>query len=454
MFRQFATKITHHPALRLLLTALAVLVLSVALALWRHNGSAYFTGLWDDGSQALVFGRMLQMQQDQSAPGGFLGSYTGEFGDTQNRYLYRENTPVTPDQYLSYTHQTGLQGLGFGVLNKVFSVWQDNGEARERMLYAANSILFYAVSLGLCIGLWRTFGAPAAVGWMAAVLLSPWVQRGMKDLYWCLWTWLLPALAGLALCAATKRKRITPDWAYFLVFAAVLVRCMCGFEFISTFLILAEIPLFVCWVLALGRKRPAWGWFMRMVRTGLACLAGVVVALAVWLVQSLLYFGNWADAVDNVVAAALRHTTGGTATAAAMLDRYFVQGDAILQIGPVGITPPVWLAICLATFVLAAVVLFLRRRALPPEYAGLAALFVLGLAAPVSWMVLAPAHCEPHPHLIPMLWNFAFAPAGAAAIGGFVRLAVARPARPAPVPAPPADKPAEPQQETSHADAD
>ena len=445
--------------LHTLLTLLGVGVLSVVLTFLMHNQDTYRTGFWDDYSQSLVFARILQMQQDQSAPGGFLGSYTGEFGDTQNRYLYRENTPVTPDQYLSYTHQTGLQGLGFGVLNKVFSVWQDNGEARERMLYAANSILFYAVSLGLCIGLWRAFGAPAAVGWMAAVLLSPWVQRGMKDLYWCLWTWLLPALAGLALCAATKRRRITPDWAYFLVFAAVLVRCMCGFEFISTFLILAEIPLFVCWVLALGRKRPAWGWFMRMVRTGLACLAGVVVALAVWLVQSLLYFGNWADAVDNVVAAALRHTTGGTATAAAMLDRYFVQGEAILQIGPVGLTPPVWLAICLAAFVLAAVVLFLRRRALPPEYAGLAALFVLGLAAPVSWMVLAPAHCEPHPHLIPMLWNFAFVPAGAASIGGLVRLAVARPARPAPVPAPPAaespaDKPAEPSQEAPHADAD
>ena len=28
----------------------------------------------------------------------------------------------------------------------------------------------------------------------------------MKDLYWCLWTWLLPALAGLLLCAVTRRR--------------------------------------------------------------------------------------------------------------------------------------------------------------------------------------------------------------------------------------------------------
>ncbi len=423
--------LSFHPIpkfLRTLLTALAVAVLSVALTFLMHNQDTFRTGFWDDYSQSLVFARILQMQQDQSAPGGFLGSYTGTFGDTQNRYLYRENTPVTPDEYLSYTHQSGLQGLGFGILNKVFSVWQDNGEARERMLYAANSILFYAVSLCLCVGLWHAFGAPAAIGWMAAVLLSPWVQRGMKDLYWCLWTWLLPALAGLILCAVTQKRRTTPSWAYLLVFLAVCVRCMCGFEFISAFLILAEVPLFLCWVLALGQHRHPMNWFWRMVRTGLAALAGVVVALVIWLIQSYLYFGTWAAAWDNVVAAALRHTTGGTATAAAMLDRYFVQGKAILQLGPVGITPPVWLGLCLAVFLLAAVVLVVRRRTLPPEYAGLAALFVLGLAAPVSWMVLAPAHCEPHPHLIPMLWNFAFAPAGAAAMGGLLRLMVQKPA--------------------------
>ena len=103
----------------------------------------------------------------------------------------------------------------------------------------------------------------------------------------------------------------------------------------------------------------------------------------------------------------------------------------MLQIGPVSITPPVWLGICAAAFLLAAVVLVLRRRTLPPAYAALAALFLLGLAAPLSWMVLAPAHCDPHPHLIPMLWNFAFVPAGGAALGGLLRLTV-RPAAPAP----------------------
>lgn len=425
------------PALRAALAVVAVPLLAALLTLVMHNGDTYRTGFWDDYSQSLVFARILQIQQDQQAPGGFLGSYTGEFGDTQNRYLYRDNTPVQPGQYLSYTHQSGLQGLGLGWLNKVFSLWQDQGEARERMLYTANSFLFYAVTLCLCLGLWRAFGLPDAVGWLAAVLLCPWVQRGMKDLYWCLWTWLLPALAGLVLCAATKRRHTTPSWAYWGVFGAVCLRCMCGFEFISALLILCEAPLFVCWVLALAQKRPAKGWFARMVRAGFAALGGVGAALAVWGVQSWLYFGSWSAAIQNVVGAALRHTAGGNVSAAAMLDRYFMQGEALLQLGPLGLTPPVWLAMCAGAFAAAGAVLLARRRALPAGYFGLLALFVLGLAAPVSWLVLAPAHCDPHPHLIPMLWNFAFAPAGAAAIGGLLRLAV-QALCPASPPAPPA----------------
>ena len=82
---------------------------------------------------------------------------------------------------------------------------------------------------------------------MAAILLAPWLQRGMKDLYWVPWTWQLPLLAVLLLCRCTCARGRTPRWCWPLVSLAVLVRCMCGFEFISTFLILCEAPLVYCW---------------------------------------------------------------------------------------------------------------------------------------------------------------------------------------------------------------
>ena len=93
----------HHGRLWTFLQALGLFLIAVVLAVTLKNGSTYETGSWDEYSQALVFGRMLQMQQDQSVPGGFMGVYTQEWGDTENRYFYRDNTPVDV-QDLSLIH--------------------------------------------------------------------------------------------------------------------------------------------------------------------------------------------------------------------------------------------------------------------------------------------------------------------------------------------------------------
>ena len=427
MFRQFATKIAHHPALRLLLTALVVLVLSVALALWRHNGSAYFTGLWDDGSQALVFGRMLQMQQDQSAPGGFMGVYTEEWGDTQNRYMYRDNTPVQADQFKSYTHQTGLQGWAFGILNKVFSVFEDAGEAREQLLYTTNSVLFYGVTLCLCLVVLHWLGWLPALAWLAAALLAPWVQRGMKDLYWCLWLWWLPALAGIALCAAARRRGRAPAWAFGLVFGACLLRCLCGFEFISTFLILCEIPLVCCWAQALCCHEAARPWVLRMVGAGFAAVGGVAAALVLWLIQGSVYYGSLSASWQNVVSAVTSRVSVSdgavrAVTVPQVVGKYLLNPDPVLQIGPVGVSVLGVLLVTAAVVILTALLLrWLDSAALwrlPP----LLCAWGLSFLAPVSWMVLSKAHADTHVQLIPMLWHFAFVPVSCMLLGALVTM--------------------------------
>ena len=88
--------VRRHPGLRAVLTVLGLFVCALALALVFQNGSTYATGIWDDYSQQLVFGRMIQMQQGQASPGGFLGVYTQDWGDSQNRYWYRDNAALDP----------------------------------------------------------------------------------------------------------------------------------------------------------------------------------------------------------------------------------------------------------------------------------------------------------------------------------------------------------------------
>ena len=401
---------------RWLLTAAAILLLSVGLTLWRHNGSSYLTGFWDNGSQTLVFGRMLQMQQNQHSPGGFMGVYTQDWSDQQNRYWYRDNTPVDPAQFQAYTHQSGLQGWGLGILNKVLSVFEDSGEARETMLYTANSILFYAATLCICLAVGYGIGWGPALAWLTAAVFAPWPQRGMKDLYWCLWTWWLPALAGLLLCAVTRARGKTPRWCYFLVFAACLVRCMCGFEFISVFLILCEIPLVFCWAEALCARRPARPWVGRMTAAGLCALGGVAAALGAWFLQGMAYYGSaeksWAN-LSGAVTSRVSLTDGAVSdvTVGQVLRRYLLEiNEPLVQIGPVTVTLLPLAVAVLAGFVLCALALRGRGRAASRELFPLFCVWVLSFAAPLSWMVLSKAHSYVHTHLVPMLWHFAFVP--------------------------------------------
>ena len=410
--------------LRQVLTLLAVVLLAALLTHWRQNASTYATGFWDTGSQPLVFGRMLQMENHQSAPGGFMGVYTQEWSDGQNRTWFRENTPVNAEDFQAYTHQSGLQGWAFGLLNRAFRLVQPSGETRETWLYTVNCILFYAAELLLALAAWRQAGPAAALVWVLAVVFAPWPQRGMKDLYWCLWTWLLPALAGLLLCAVTRRRGKTPWWCYLLVFAACMVRCMCGFEFISTFLILCEAPLVYCWA---GGDRRAW--LRRMICTGFAAVGGVAAALGAWFIQGVIYFGSAAGSWQNLTGAvtsrvSLTDDMVSDVSVAQVLTRYFVEVDEpLLQFGPLTITLKPLIAVTLLGFALCLAVLALRKKPLA-VLAGPALVWVLSLAAPVSWMVLSKAHAYVHVHLVPMLWHFALVPVSCALLVWLVKTAI------------------------------
>lgn len=407
---------------RVLLMA-GIVLLAVVLTLWRKNNSNYYTGMWDVSSQNIVFGRILQIENHQSSPGGFMGVYSPRGSDPQDRYWFRDNAVPNAADYDPYPHQSGLQGWAFGELNRVFRVLQPDGETREVWLYTVNCILFYTAELLLALAVWRQDGPVAALVWMLAVIFAPWPQRGMKDVYWCLWTWLLPVLASLVLCWVTRRRGRTPAWCFVLVALAVMLRCMCGFEFITTFLILCEIPLCCAIMQALCVERDkasARRWLGRTVGTGAAALGGMAAALLLWYLQLLQFCGNAADALTSMTEAVTSRVSVTDnmvrdVTIPQVLHQYFVEvKEPLLQFGPVTITVLPLIAVVLAEGLVCAVLL--ARRGQLGRLAPLATAWVLSLAAPVSWMVFSKAHATIHTHLVPMLWHFALVPVSCLAL--------------------------------------
>lgn len=418
-----------HPALPALLAALLAFVMVLA----NHSWSKFYTDSWDGYSELLAVGRITQLQQGQSAPGGFLGVYTAEWGDGEGYALLKDNTPQSPEDYKSYVHQSGLQGtLEGGLARALCRVPALSGEGRLNVLYFVNCWLFYLLAVRLCLALAGHYGPGAGLGALAAVWFAPWLTMGAKNLYWVLWTWLLPCCAGLALANRMRKTGRLSNWALAGVFAAVLVRCLCGFEYITTILILCEIPLAVCWLEQLGPGRRRW--FTAMLNTGMAGIFAVLTALAVWLGQCTVYYGSFARALQEVGGIALARAGGAAVegdTASALtaqlgagqvLQKYALAPEPQLQLGPVGAAVMPVLALGAVLAGAALVWALVQRKFRQPR--GLCGLWVLGLAAPLSWMLLSKGHSYVHPHLTPMLWSFALLPCTAALLGWWCQILV------------------------------
>ena len=192
---------------------------------------------------------------------------------------------------------------------------------------------------------------------------------------------------------------------------------MCGFEFITTFLILCEIPL--CYAAAKAyfvRHDPhgALVWLGRTVGAGVSALGGVTAALALWFAQEWLCFGSAADAWQNMTRAvtdrvSLTDSAVRDVNVPQVLAQYFREStEPLLQLGPVSVTA--WQLLLLALLVGAVCVVVCLRRGTAAQLVPPCIVWGLGLAAPASWMVLSKAHAAIHTHLVPMLWHFAFVP--------------------------------------------
>ena len=199
--------------------------------------------------------------------------------------------------------------------------------------------------------------------------------------------------------------------------AACMVRCMCGFEFITTFLILCKIPLCYAAAKAYFVRRDPHGalvWLGRTVGAGVSALGGVTAALALWFAQEWLCFGSAADAWQNMTRAVTDRVslTDGAVrdvNVPQVLAQYFGEStEPLLQLGPVSVTA--WQLLLFALLVGAVSVVACLRRGTAAQLVPPCIVWGLGLAAPASWMVLSKAHAAIHTHLVPMLWHFAFVP--------------------------------------------
>lgn len=308
-----------------------------------------------------------------------------------------------------YISQYGLQGWVFRALGRGL----EHEQAIER-LHLLCALLTAIVFVLLTAVLAVKYNRLLAGCFYAVFLLSPWVVNFARNLYWVEFTWFLPVLVGLV-CAWKVKSLWWRLACYAAVLAAVAVKGLCGYEYISTVLVGCELFLFADFIRsAAARDRKQSALLLRaMLGMGLMALLGFGLALCIHarlrgdgdVLQGLL------DIYERDVLRRVTVTGGDinlfkeeswaslNASFWETFCSYFHFQTDVLAGLPASFFP-----------ILSLAALFTQawdgwKRRL--DY-GTAALWGVSFAAAASWFIIAKAHSASHPHMNYVLWYFGF----------------------------------------------
>lgn len=131
---------------------------------------------------------------------------------------------IVPDVH--YNAQVGLQGIVMAAISP--------GQSLYGALRLATAVLLAAVVATAVVAAWRAWGGRAAGVFLSLLVLSTWITAFGHSTYWQLWTLLLPALVPLLVwprLGSGRRKWLRGG---LLVAGLVLLKALCGYEFITT----------------------------------------------------------------------------------------------------------------------------------------------------------------------------------------------------------------------------
>ena len=402
-----------------LIAVVALLVLGLALVpVFQANILApadtyYFTN-WDKHSQGLVLSKI---EQDR------VGSTSSRFGlvaatpDPLSPYAtfdaLHSGARPTASSYSAYASSLGLQGFAFEAAYRAGCTTLNCLNTVESTAF---SLVFVLFSTLIALVTRRSLGLVV----LFTGLLSPWVVSAAHNLYWVPWTWLLPACAAAGAVLA-KRTAWRVTW-FIAVGAATALKSSTGYEYLSTTTLLAaSVPLLAAVVGGKTLLKPA------LRSAGIvfvACVAGFVAVLVVHIFVA--GDGSFASGAQFVITDALRRTHGSAdldhdplvnaslhASTASVLARYIIGWSTpLLAIGvggpyiPVALGPGAFWALGVAAGALV-LLQVVRRR---PEGPVRAVVYLIGLAPPLSWLVLAKSHSFTETNENYVLWYFIFVP--------------------------------------------
>ena len=162
-----------------------------------------------------------------------LGRYTREnFKNWQDPLKYRDffEKKIRGDEFRKYVSSYGLQVKLYGKLHQNFGF-------NLKDLHLINSIIFSLITSLFLVYLQKNFSFKQSLIFAVAIATSPWIISHAKDIRWITWSWYLPMFSLVVFNYYFNLKKISNIFIWLpIVYFAVLLRCLFGYEYISTIL--------------------------------------------------------------------------------------------------------------------------------------------------------------------------------------------------------------------------
>lgn len=215
--------------------------------LWTVADQKWFINHQRD-SESWVMGRLVKSRQDGIfSAGGLLGhgspnknpiSWSNVTFDNQySAYL----NGLTFVSYAPYLSQVGAQGIFFSLLDSLIPA---SPRAKLQIFYMLSSLLSALVLTMIVLWFSFEFGWFVGIFVLCSIILSQWLVVFGRNLAWSIWAFYLPMV--VVMYYLRQFRIVTSRQIGVLgtfVFFVVLLKCLNGYDYITTTLIMMLVPL-------------------------------------------------------------------------------------------------------------------------------------------------------------------------------------------------------------------
>lgn len=364
------------------------------------NGETFqITNVEDYGNNIIIYlnsGKVLT-----SAKNGSLDDVT---------YFDADNNVMDRSRLTAYKSQYGLQGKVF----KRMARYMDEEQAVANLNLICSIATAFVFTIIVLLILVKYNGIMAGC-FFVTFWLSPWVVNFARNLYWVEFTWFIPMAVGL-FCAWKINSRKCRIASYIMTFIAIMGKCLCGYEYITSVMMGLIAFMLIDFVLSIinSDKQKRDLLFRTILITGIVALMGFAVAICIHAI--LKGSGDIIEGVKIIFKDDFLRRTGGVD-----LNDYVWEGGSELY----ALTASKWETVCLyfhfSTEVITGIAgnLFpllcmiplcifgyeIKQRKINVE---LLTMYIVFFLTTVSWFYLARDHSYEHTHMNYVLWYFGY----------------------------------------------